>query len=187
MKYIRARSQRNEVARRLRQQQLATKLSASYLCINLDEIGRRINARVVKEKQYGTLEYVIFRNAARSNAVICYESRQSARQEYRGEKNSVLGATLALPTPSSEDVNVQKKRFCRGRRNWVNSQRHSWKSHYGLCTRTASARFDNSRQLLPLPCSGTPLAAAEDPTDITISDEDGSEAAIPSYYRRRKK
>ena len=195
--YIRARLQQNEVARRLRQQQLALRLRESYPCINPDETGRRLNVRVVKgtsytqlvrrAQRYGVVEYIVYSNAAQSNAIICYASRQSARQAYISEQNSVLGATLAPPTPSGENVCVQKKRFCQACRNWVDARRQSWQSHYGLCTRTTATRFDANRQMSPLPCSGAPLAAPADPKEDTSSDEDGSEAAIPSCYRRRQK
>ena len=125
--YIRARLQQNEITRRLRQQQLAVKLSAQCPCIYSDETGRRINVRVVKgisydqlvyrAQRYGTLEYVVFSNATRTNAVICYESRQGARLAYIGERNSVWGATFVPLTPSSESTDVHRKRFCKGCRN----------------------------------------------------------------------
>ena len=194
--YIRARIQQSEITRRLRQQQLAAKSGASGPCVNPDETGRRINVRVVKGvsygqlvhrfQRYGTLEYIVFSNAARTNAVICYESRQGARAAYTAERSSVWGATLTPPTPSGEDTDVHKKRFCSGCKNWVDSRRHSWKSHYGLCTRTTSARFDDKRQLSLLPHDGAP-PAQEDQAGSASSDEDGSEAAIPSCYRRRHK
>ena len=194
--YIRARLQQNEVARRLRQQQLSIKLNASVPCVNPDETGRRINVCVVKgtsyeqlvrtAQRYGTVEYVVFCNAARSNAVICYNSRQSARLAYAAERNSVLGAIFTPPTPSGEGISIQKKRFRQECKNWVDSRWYSWKSHCDLCTHNTSARFDKSRQLSPLPHNGAP-PALEDHRDSASSDEDGSEAAIPSCYRRRNK
>ena len=50
--YIQARLQQNEVARRLRQQQLAVRLNASVPCINPNETGRRISVRIVKGTSY---------------------------------------------------------------------------------------------------------------------------------------
>ena len=194
--YIRARLQQNEVARRLRQQQLSIRLNASVPCINPDETGRRINVRVLigtsyaqlarTAQRYGAVEYIVFCNAARSNAVICYISQRSARMAYAAERNSILGATFAPPTPSGEGVSIQKKRFCPECENWVDSRWYSWRSHCDLCTRSVSARFDKNRQLSPLPHKGAP-PTQENREDSAKSDEDGSEAAIPSCYRRRHK